>query len=306
MEFGVQTRGNWEYVYSTAQWAEARGLKALALPDHYLQRGDDREKPAWDHLVHLSALAAVTKTLDLVSLVSPVTFRHPGVLYKMGVTLDEISNGRFVLGLGAGWMEEEFESFGLPYPDLKTRMQMYEEAMAYIRTAIEPGAQGFNGKHYQLEEFDPKPRPSNLRLMGGGAGKPKARRIVALYGDEYNLYATTPDRYREVRDLTRAEAAEAGRDPDDIFWSSASPGLAAKKDSDYKRILEQLAVRTSQSTDHIEDVYENRGYPHGPGSKAAEMIAALEEAGCQRYYPQVFASEEDRADFDIILDAYQG
>ena len=306
MEFGIQTRGGWDYVLETARWAERRGLKALALPDHYLQRGDKTEEPAWDHLVHLAGLARETTSLDLVCLVSPVTFRHPGVLYKMGVTLDEISDGRFVLGLGAGWMAEEFEAFGFPFPDLATRMEMYGEAMAYIRAAITSDGSGFTGTHYQLSEFTPHPVPKNLRLMGGGAGKPKARRIVALYGDEYNLYATKPDRYRKVRELTRAEASDAGRDPDAIFWTSAGPGVAAKKDSDYRRLLEQMAARTGHTVEHIESVWNERGYPHGPGSKASEMIASLEEAGCQMFYPQVFADEDDPEDFDIIFDAYQG
>ena len=306
MEFGIQTRGNWDYVLATARWAEQRGLKALALPDHYLQRGDDLEKPAWDHLIHLAGLARETDRLDLVSLVSPVTFRHPAVLYKMAVTIDEISGGRFVLGLGAGWLEEEFEAFGLPFPDLGTRMEMYEEAAAYLRAAMTPNGKGFQGEHYRLADFNPQPNPQNLRLMGGGAGKPKARRIVARYCDEYNLYGTTPDRYAEIRELTRNEAREAGRDADSIFWTTASPGLAAKKDADYRRLLDQLAERTGQTTDRIEEVYEERGYPHGPGSKGAEMITALEEVGCQRYYPQVFVDEDDPSDFDIILDAYQG
>ena len=306
MDFGIQTRGDWEYVLTTAQWAEARGLKALALPDHYLQRGDELEKPAWDHLVHLAGLARETETLDLVCLVSPVTFRHPAVLYKMGVTLDEISNGRFVLGLGAGWLDEEFEVFGLPYPELATRMEMYEEAMAYIRAAINADGVGFEGKHYRLAEFSPQPVPQNLRLMGGGAGKPKARRIAALYGDEYNLYGTGPEKFREIKELTRREAAEAGRDPDEIFWSSAGPGIAAKKDADYRRLLGRLAEMTDKSPERIEEVYDKRQIPHGPGTKAAEMIAALEDAGCQMYYPQVFVSEDDPRDFDIMFDAYQG
>jgi alkanesulfonate monooxygenase SsuD/methylene tetrahydromethanopterin reductase-like flavin-dependent oxidoreductase (luciferase family) len=142
--------------------------------------------------------------------------------------------------------------------------------------------------------------------MGGGAGKTKARRIVANYADEYNLYATKPDRYREVVELTRQEATELGRDPDEIFWTSAGPGLAAKKEADYRRLLDDLAEKTGRSPEHIEGVYEKKGIPHGPGSKGAEMIAALEEAGCQRYYPQVFLDEDDLEDFDIILDAYQG
>jgi alkanesulfonate monooxygenase SsuD/methylene tetrahydromethanopterin reductase-like flavin-dependent oxidoreductase (luciferase family) len=307
MEFGLQTRGDWKYVQKTALWAENRGdIVAIGLPDHYLARGNKPEEPAWDHLVHLAALAAETSTIGLASIVSPVNFRHPGSLYKMAVTIDEISGGRFTLGLGAGWMEEEFTMFGLPYPDLKTRMEMYEEAMAYLRAAITPGQQGFDGQHYHLDEFDPHPHPQNLRLMGGGAGGPKARRITALYADEYNLYARKPEEYAEKVAATRELATELGRNPDEILWSSASPGVAAAKESDYRAMLEGMADLTGQTPDHIEDVWEERGYPHGSGSKAAEMIAALEEAGCQRFYPQLLTPRDDRFDFDVIMDAYMG
>lgn len=305
MEFGIQVRGDWKFVSIAARWAEERDdVLAIALPDHYLQRGDELDKPAWDHLVHLAGLATETETLELVSLVSPVNFRHPAVLYKMGVTIDEISNGRFTLGLGAGWLEEEFTKFGLPFPELKVRMEMYEEALAYLRAAITPGVQGFSGVHYELAEFDPHPHPKHLRLMGGGAGGPKARSITARYCDEYNLYAKPPAKFSEIREATRAEAAEMGRDPDEIKWSSAGPGVAAKKDSDYHRMLQGIAELTSKSPEHIESVWDERGYPHGPGSKAAEMIAALEEAGCDRFYPQVFLGEDNPSDFDLVLDAY--
>ncbi len=306
MEFGIQVRGDWDYVRATAHWAEERGdVTHIGLPDHYLQRGD-LEAPAWDHLTHLAGVAVETSTIGLVSMVSPVTFRHPGPLYKMAVTIDEMSGGRFTLGLGAGWFDEEFEAFGIPYPDLATRMEMYEEAMAYMRAAITPGANGFEGKHFRLQEFDPHPRPVGLRLLGGGAGKPKARRIAALYADEYNLYARQPDDYRNIREATRSLASELGRDPDAILWSSAGPGVAAQKETDYRRMLEALADKTGQSPDHIEEVWDERGYPHGSGSKPAEMIAALEEAGCERFYPQVFVGEDDPSEFDVVIDAYMG
>jgi alkanesulfonate monooxygenase SsuD/methylene tetrahydromethanopterin reductase-like flavin-dependent oxidoreductase (luciferase family) len=225
----------------------------------------------------------------------------------MALTIDEISGGRFTLGIGAGWMEEEFEVFGLPFPDLGTRMEMYEEAMAYVRAAITPGAKGFEGEHYHLAEFDPRPHPIGLRLMGGGSGGPKARRITAQYADEYNLYARRPDEFREKREATRELATELGRDPDEIMWSSAGPGVAAKKESDYRPLLAAFAERTGHTPEHVEEVWDERGYPHGSGSKPAEMIAALEEAGCERFYPQVFIEDEDDPSrFDVIFDAYMG
>ncbi|HZD23565.1 MAG TPA: LLM class flavin-dependent oxidoreductase, partial [Acidimicrobiia bacterium] len=176
MESGIQIRGGWDYVHGMARWAEEReDIKAIALPDHYLGVSGNPDLPAWDHLTQIAALAAETSTIGLVSLVTPVTFRHPGSLYKMAVTIDEISGGRFTVGLGAGWLDEEFELFGLPYPDLATRMEMLEEAMAYLRAAISPGAHGFEGDHYRLAGFDPHPHPMNLRLAGGGAGGSKSR-----------------------------------------------------------------------------------------------------------------------------------
>lgn len=304
MQFAVQSRGSWQRVHEVAGWAADRGMAAYALPDHYLQRGDDLSRPAWDHLVHLAALAATTTDLELVSLVTPVTFRHPGVLYKMAVTIDEISGGRFTLGLGSGWMEEEFRVFGLPYPSLGERTDRLEEAMAYLRAAITPGAQGYRGEHYVLEEFDPQPRPQNLRLAMGGAGKKRARAIAARYADEYNLYARDPAVYRDVIAATAAELEAVGRPPDAIFWTSAGPALAAKKESDYRRLLEELAGMTGQAPEHIESVYEERHYPHGSGSKPAEMMAALEDAGCRRYYMQIFNTAV--GNFDTILEAYQG
>ena len=239
-------------------------------------------------------------------MVSPVTFRHPAVLYKMAVTIDEISGGRFTLGLGAGWLKEEFELFGLPFPDLATRMEMLEEAMAYLRAAITPGPVGFEGEHYQLAEFDPRPHPAGLRLLAGGAGGPKSRRIIALYADEYNLYATTPEKYADVVRATRELAKASGRDPDQISWSSAGPGVAAVKDTDYRRMLGRLSDLTGMGPEHIESRWEERGYPHGSGAKPAEMIAALEESGCGRFYAQVFVAEDDPADFDLVFEAFMG
>lgn len=303
MEFGVQSRGSWARSLEVAAWAAENGLTAFALPDHYLQRGSDLSLPSWDHLTHLAGLAAVTGGLELVSLVTPVTFRHPAVLYKMGVTIDEISGGRFTLGLGAGWMDEEFRVFGIPYPPLKERMDHLEEAMAYLRAAITPGAHGYEGQLYQLESFDPTPHPQNLRLAMGGAGKERARAIAARYADEYNLYARDPATYREVITATVGELEKVGRPADAIFWSSAGPALAAKKESDYRRLLGELAETTGQAPERIEAVYEERHYPHGSGTKPAEMMAALAEAGCRRYYMQIFSTAV--SNFDLILEGYR-
>jgi alkanesulfonate monooxygenase SsuD/methylene tetrahydromethanopterin reductase-like flavin-dependent oxidoreductase (luciferase family) len=304
MEFGLQVRSGWEGTVAAAGWAEETGLAAFAMPDHYLQRGDEPEKPAYDHLVHLAALARETKSIELVGLVSPVTFRHPAVLYKMSVTIDEVSDGRFTLGVGTGWLEEEFELFGLPYPDQHTRYEMLEECLGYLKAALAPGPHPFDGKHYQLSGFDPHPHPADLRLLVGGSGKVKTPRLAGAYADEYNIYVTKPDDFSAKAATAREAAEKAGRDFAGLLLSSAGPALAAKNEGDYRRLLERLAEMTGQTPQHIEEVYTRRGYPHGFGAKPAEMMAALEEAGCRRFYLQMFAVAP--ADYGTILDAYRG
>ena len=304
MEFAVQIRGSWDVVLETANWAEERGLAAIALPDHYLERGDDLERPAFDNLSHLAALAARTTDLGLVSLVSPVTFRHPAVFYKTAVTIDQISSGRFTLGVGIGWLTEEFELFGIDFPERAVRYEMLEECFAYLTAALAPETRTFKGDHYQLGDFDPHPHPINVRLLVGGGGPHKTPRLAGLYANEFNIYACHPAQYAERADRARTAATGAGRDPAAISLSSAGPGLAAVKETDYRDLLERYALRTKTSPERIETVYETGGYPHGSGGKAAEMVAALDEAGCQRFYMQMFLG--DPRDLDTVLDAYRG
>ena len=237
----------------------------------------------------------------MASLLSPVTFRHPAVLYKMGVTLDEISGGRFTLGVGVGWMDEEFTLFGLPTPT-STRYEMLEECLAYLTAACRRSRRG--SREVTIDSTRSRsPQPTNLRLLVGGGGAEKTPTLAGRYADEFNIYACKPDEYVARRELAEKTAAEVGRDPSSILFSSASPAIAAKKETDYRRILMMMADRTGSPPERIEQVYEERGYPHGSGSKASEMLAALDEAGCQRFYPQMFM--RNPADFDVILDAYR-
>jgi alkanesulfonate monooxygenase SsuD/methylene tetrahydromethanopterin reductase-like flavin-dependent oxidoreductase (luciferase family) len=221
----------------------------------------------------------------------------------MGATLDDVSSGRFTMGIGTGWLEEEFTLFGLPYPDLGTRFGLLEECLAYLRAGLSPAGKGFAGDHYRLEKFTPHPQPRNLRLLVGGTGDRKTPALAGRYADEYNIYACLPDQYTSKRELAEKTAADAGRDPGSILFSTISPGIAAKKEADYRRILAMLADLTGSTPARIEAVYTERGYPHGSGSRPAEMLAALEEAGCQRFYPQLLLGNIE--DFDLILDAYE-
>jgi alkanesulfonate monooxygenase SsuD/methylene tetrahydromethanopterin reductase-like flavin-dependent oxidoreductase (luciferase family) len=303
MQLAVQTRGDWNLILEAAKWAEERWLAAIALPDHYLARGDATAEPGFDHLTHLAGLARETSTIELVSLLAPVTFRHPAVHYKMAVTIDEMSGGRFTLGLGTGWLDEEFELFGIDYPPRSTRFELLEESLGYLQAAIAPEARSFEGRHYQLAEFDPHPHPKNLRLLVGGGGKTRTPVLAGRYADEFNIYACPPAEYRRRLELASTTATETGRSADAILFSSACPVVAAKDESEYRTLLDMLAQRTQSTPARIEEVYEKRFYPHGSGSKAAEMLAALVEAGCERFYAQLFFGGIEQ--FETVLTALE-
>src|SRR5690554_8025918 len=115
MELGIQSRGSWEAVQQTALWVEENGLAAMAVPDHYLNRGG-RSAPAHDQPTLLAALAVVTDRVDLVSLVSPVTFRHPAVYYKIGCTIDKTYGSCFGHVLGAVWLLYECSASDISWP----------------------------------------------------------------------------------------------------------------------------------------------------------------------------------------------
>lgn len=197
-----------------AQAAEHNGLDSLWLADHLIYRfpGQDESAP-WEAFTMLSALAPVTTQIELGSIVACTSFRPPALLAKMADALDEISSGRFILGLGAGWYQPEYEAFGYPFDHLASR---FEEALQIIVPLLREGHVDFQGTYYSVSNCVLRPRgPSK----GGphiliGARRPRMLQLVARYADSWNTAwhtdaAIVKERYEELR----AACAEVGRDP---------------------------------------------------------------------------------------------
>ena len=161
MKIYIQARGSYETLLNLSSWAEQNEVERIGLPDHYIvgkQRHDkDNPAPALDLLTASAGLVRDTEKMIYSILVSPITFRHPSVLVKMASTINEMAPNRFRLGVGTGWLEIEHELFGIPFPELKTRFEMLEEALIYIREALSGNNQGFKGEYYQLEKFPVEP-----------------------------------------------------------------------------------------------------------------------------------------------------
>ena len=288
MEFAIQTSGVYEDVLAAARFSEERGLPAIALPDHYLMSLDEdgaKTVPAPDALTQLAGLARDTRDLQLVVLVSPITFRHPAVLVKTAITIDDMSGGRFTLGIGTGWMDREHEVFGFPYPPMAERFAMLEEALAYARAMLSDEPIGFDGDHYTLESFPIAPRPAgHVKLLVGGIGATKTPRLAGMYADEFNVY---PGPGLEIRiDRARAAAAAAGRDPDALMLSSAGQVIGAATEVELERRLDARAEEANTTREDLAVEFAKRGTPIGTYDHLREEFSALEDLGITRFYLQ--------------------
>jgi len=291
VEFGLQTRGTYEEVVAAARWAEDRGLASFALPDHYLAgrspTGDGYDTRSADIYPYLGGLSIETTTLQLAALVSPITYRHPAALLKLGLAVDEMSAGRFTLGVGTGWMKAEHSIFGFPLPDWPDRFDRLEEALGYLQAALNDGAQGFAGAHYQLEPIDHQPRPETLRLMIGGSGPRRTPELAGRFADEFNIYSQPADALRLRIERAQEAATRAGRDPSSILLSSVSPPVIGPDPATYRRRLETLAAARGVDVDRLEEQSRSIAVPMGTHEEARDTFGPLAGLGITRYYLQI-------------------
>jgi alkanesulfonate monooxygenase SsuD/methylene tetrahydromethanopterin reductase-like flavin-dependent oxidoreductase (luciferase family) len=288
LEHALQVAGTYPDLLEAARFAMDRGLVALALPDHYLLALDDEEaetKPAPDAFIQLGGLARETADLDLVMLVSPITFRHPAVLAKMAVTLNRMSGGRFTLGVGTGWMDREHEVFGFEYPPMSERFNRLEEALGYLTAAFDPGHPGFQGDHYRLEPFRLSPPPvGTIPLLVGGTGAFKTPRLAGMFANEFNIYPG-PDMAERIQRF-RDSAVEAGRDPDTIRISSSGQVVAAATESGFENLMNAEAAESKITREELDAHFEKRQTPRGTYDQVNEQLAELEQLGVSRFYFQ--------------------
>jgi F420-dependent oxidoreductase-like protein len=201
---------------------EEAGLDNLSVMDHYLQLEfmGPPSSPMLEGYTTLAFLAAHTTTVDLQLLVTGITYRHPGVLGKVVATLDNLSGGRAVLGLGAAWYEREHRALGVPYPALAERFERLEETVQIVRQMWSDNDGPYAGRHYQLAETICSPQPvRQVPIMIGGSGESKTLRLVAQYADACNLFADPaagPQVIAAKLDVLRAHCEEARRDYDTI------------------------------------------------------------------------------------------
>ena len=213
----IEREVRWPEYLAMARRAEDLGFDTLWVGDHLLYRTPDGEaRGPWEAWTMLSALAASTTRIRLGPLVASTAFHAPAMLAKIAATVDEVSGGRLVLGLGAGWNETEFRGYGFPFDH---RIDRFEEAFTIIRTLLRDGAIDFDGRYFQARDCEllPRPaRPGGPPLLVGSRGE-RMLRITLPHVDAWNVWfrdtGNSPAGVAPLRDLVDGICGEVGRDP---------------------------------------------------------------------------------------------
>ena len=305
MKFGAQLnfcRAQWDEMEAYIQTMEAGRWHSLWLSDHFLPTPvpvgtpaeQDELNPAYEAFIPLAVAAGMTKRLKLGSFVLGVTYRNPALVAKMAAELDQVSRGRFTLGIGAGWFEREHQAYGWVFPSMKERQDRLEEACALIRklfTAEEPV--DFQGQYYRLERAPLSPgcyQKPHLPIMIGGNGERRTLRTLARYGDIYNYNGwegmdMDVEVFKHKLSVLARHCEDINRDPAEIKLTVFFQLRLVETDAERERIRQK-----------------NLGWVAGSRNFYIDLIGEFEKAGVEEICCASFDRAEDlqRVDEEII------
>ncbi len=288
-----QQGATYDELLAVAQRAEQLGFGAFFRSDHYLAMGDGDGLPGpTDAWITLGALARETTTIRLGTLVTSATFRLPGPLAISVAQVDQMSNGRIELGLGAGWFTEEHDAYAIPFPGLGERFDRLEEQLAVITGLWStPTGETFShdGPHYPIVESPalPKPVQSPMPIVIGGGGPKRTPALAARFATEFNTPFVSLDFFAEQTDRVRDACSAIGRDPESLVYSAA---LVVCVGQDEAEFVERAAAIGREP----DELRENGAA--GTPDQLRDTVERWRAAGAQRLHLQVL----DLADLDHL------
>jgi F420-dependent oxidoreductase-like protein len=264
-----------DHVAGLTTTAEASGFDSVWVMDHFFQLpplgGPDQ--PMLEAYTLLGALAARTERVQLGTLVTGVTYRNPGILAKVVTTLDVISNGRAILGIGGAWYDVEHRALGVDYPGDGERLDMLEEAVQICRAMFTGDDVSFDGAHFHLDHARNLPRPvqpGGPKIMIGGGGEKRTLRLVARYADQCNVTGDAATLAHKIEVLHR-HCEEVGRDPQTIGVTWMGPTILTTSATNTEEVRQLLAASAPAD--------ETAGFLVGQPDEIPELVAAHLEAG---------------------------
>lgn len=289
VHFGVslpQIKRSWDQTRAVAVEVERLGFDSVWLNDH-IYGVPLPSIPILEAWTTLSAVAAVTERVELGTLVTPIGFRSPAVLAKMIATIDNISGGRVIPGLGAGWFREEFTGYGLAFPSTRDRLEQLDEAIQVMRHLWSDAQATFAGKHFRLEDAYCEPKPVRRPpLLIGGAGEKVLLRLVAQHADIWNNLAVTQAELGAKVARLHEHCAAVGRDSAEIVVSQQCLVVIGSDEADAQAKVEKAAK--------IYGGHMGVGGPHGIAGTAEQCRAGIQrhiDLGCTMFVIEFFGKD---------------
>lgn len=279
---------SWEEILDLTRHCESTGWDGVYFADHFMPNSAGDATPLDGDTIEcwsvMAALAATVPRLRLATLVTSVTYRHPAVLANIAAAVDNISGGRLLLGLGAGWQENEHASYGIDLGTVKQRLDRFEEACTVIRSLLREPRTTFAGSYYRVSDAPNQPAPVQARLpiLIGGAGEKRTMRTAAALADEWNAW-TSPDRLSHKVGVLRRHCEAIGRDPAEVAVST------------------QALVFLSRDERWLSGVRERMGSNAVVGTPAqvTDIMGAYAEAGADEFILPGFTMADPGGRADI-------
>jgi alkanesulfonate monooxygenase SsuD/methylene tetrahydromethanopterin reductase-like flavin-dependent oxidoreductase (luciferase family) len=275
---------NWERWRRICHDADTLGFDSLRRSDHLISLMNAPDRDCIETWVSLALAAEWTKRIQLGSMVSPMTFRHPAILAKMAASVDVLSGGRVILGVGAGWNENEHREFGIPFYTERERFDLLEAGIRKMRET--------------WNKSNPKPVHNPMPLLMGGKGKKRTLPIVAREASEWNVSRLDLDLYKEGREVLDASCREIGRDPSTIRHSMMTGYIMGRDRSELRERAANVSMLVRQLHGKTPDeVIEDRKHAWfvGTPEEIAEKMRGIAALGVDLFMLQHFVLDDSDA-----------
>lgn len=288
MKLGLMIEGQnwltWERWSHIVALAERLGFSSLFRSDHYFI---SRQRETIETYMSLAIAAKESSTVRFGPLVTPITFKPPADIGRMGAQLHALSGGRFVMGLGAGWHEPEHSAYGIPFPPVGERMDRLEEALQLIKSLWQRGGSTYRGRFYQIEDVEclPDALSEGPPILIGGSGERRTLRLAAQYADEWNCFDLAPDVFSRKLQVLERHCNDIGRDLKTVRLSMMVTGMMGRTPQDLERstrsAMRVLSNVTSGSVEQYQKDARQRGAIIGQTEEVLDRLGMLAELGVQ-------------------------
>jgi len=290
---------SWDDTLALWRHADATGWDAACVTDHFMPNTRDRVGDSHECWTALAALAHATSRMRVGTIVTGNTYRHPAVLAKMAATVDIISRGRLICGIGGAWQENEHTAYGIPFYTVKERLARLDEACQVLKQLWTQERSTFQGKFYQLSDAPLMPKPvqrPHPELMVGGGGEKVTLRIAARYADHWNVWGG-PDTLGRKGKILDEHCAAMGRDPKTIARSANMPLAFTDDAAGVEKARQSYMSRMRADADKARDTVLA-----GSPAQIVDRLGEMAEAGVSMVFVPTFLLPRDNfATLDRIM-----